>query len=366
MGNFNIRTFLKQAVKTGASDVHLHVGERPVLRKDGKMVKIDMPYLDDEDMERSIITLLPTFDFNDIKKNMDLDFSFELPGVSRFRVNLSRQLGRFALVLRLISYNIRQVSELNLPTVIQSFADFNNGIVLVTGPTGSGKSTTLASIIEHINMKYPKHIITVEDPIEYLFSNKLSIISQRQVEIDTSSFNDGIKYALRQDPDVILIGEIRDRNTATAALKAAETGHLVLASLHTNDAIQTINRIINMFEPQDRDLIREQIANTIRGVVAQKLVKLSKGDGRRPIVEIMVSTPTIKDYIIKNKLEDIYSIMKSGIDEMTTMNASLFKLYQDGLISQDAAMEASDNKNEFNQMLRGVFSGTGSGANYYE
>ncbi len=366
MGNFNIRTFLKQAVKTGASDVHLHVGERPVLRKDGKMVKIDMPYLDDEDMERAIVTLLPAFDFNDIKKNMDLDFSFELPGVSRFRVNLSKQLGRFALVLRLISYNIRQVTELNLPTVIQSFADLNNGIVLVTGPTGSGKSTTLASIIEHINMKYPKHIITVEDPIEYLFSNKLSIISQRQVEIDTMSFNDGIKYALRQDPDVILIGEIRDRETATAALKAAETGHLVLASLHTNDAIQTINRIINMFEPQDRDLIREQVANTIRGVVAQKLVKTSKGEGRRPIVEIMVSTPTIKDYIIKNKLEDIYSIMKSGIDEMTTMNASLFKLYQEGAISQDAAMEASDNKNEFNQMLRGVFSGTGSGATYYE
>ena len=301
-----------------------------------------------------------------IWNEQSLPCSFVLPGVSRFRVNLSKQLGRFALVLRLISYNIRQVTELNLPTVIQSFADLNNGIVLVTGPTGSGKSTTLASIIEHINMKYPKHIITVEDPIEYLFSNKLSIISQRQVEIDTMSFNDGIKYALRQDPDVILIGEIRDRETATAALKAAETGHLVLASLHTNDAIQTINRIINMFEPQDRDLIREQVANTIRGVVAQKLVQTSKGEGRRPIVEIMVSTPTIKDYIIKNKLEDIYSIMKSGIDEMTTMNASLFKLYQEGDISQDAAMEASDNKNEFNQMLRGVFSGTGSGATYYE
>ena len=363
VGNFNIRTFLKQAVKTGASDVHLHVGERPVLRKDGKMVKIDMDFLDDEDLERSIMTLLPSYDINDIKKNMDLDFSYELPAVSRFRVNLSRQLGHFALTLRLISFNIRQVTELNLPSVIQNFADLNNGIVLVTGPTGSGKSTTLASI----NVKYPKHIITVEDPIEYMFSNKLSIISQRQVEIDTSSFNDGIKYALRQDPDVILIGEIRDRDTANAALKAAETGHLVLASLHTNDATQTINRIINMFDPQDRDLIRDQLANTIRGIIAQKLVKVAHGSGRRPIVEIMISTPTIKDYIIKNKLDEIYDIMRTGSDDMVTMNASLFNLLREGVITQEYALEASDNKNEFNQMLRGVFRGTeNQGNNYYE
>ncbi len=366
MGTFNAKTFLKQAVKTGASDIHLHVGERPVLRKDGKMVKIDMDFLDDEDMERTIMTLLPSHSMAEIKKKMDLDFSYELPAISRFRVNLSRQLGHFALVLRVISFNIRQVSELNLPTVIQNFADLNNGIVLVTGPTGSGKSTTLASIIEHINIKYPKHIITVEDPIEYMFSNKLSIISQRQVEIDTMSFNDGIKYALRQDPDVILIGEIRDRETAIAALKAAETGHLVLASLHTNDAIQTINRVINMFEPQDRDLIRNQLANTVRGIVAQKLVKIAKGAGRRPIVEIMVSTPTIKDYIIKDQLEEIYSIMKSGIDEMVTMNASLFALVKEGVITQEEALEVSDNKNEFNQMLRGVFSGTNNqGSGYY-
>ena len=366
MGTFNIRTFLKQAVKTGASDVHLHVGERPVLRKDGKMVKVDMPHLDDEDMDRAIMTMLPTYNLEDIKKNMDLDFSYELPAISRFRVNMSRQLGHFALTLRLISYVIRQVSELNLPPVIRSFADLNNGIVLVTGPTGSGKSTTLASIIEHINMKYPKHIITVEDPIEYMFSNKLSVISQRQVEIDTASFNDGIKYALRQDPDVILIGEIRDRDTATAALKAAETGHLVLASLHTNDAIQTINRIINMFDPQDRDLIRDQIANTIRGIVAQKLVKVANGAGRRPVVEIMVSTPTIKDYIVKNKLEDIYEIMRSGIDGMLTMNASIYNLFKENIITQEYALESSDNKNELSQMMRGVMGSTGSkDTNFY-
>ena len=171
---------------------------------------------------------------------------------------------------------------------------------------------------------------------------------------------------MRQDPDVILIGEIRDRETAVAALKAAETGHLVLASLHTNDAIQTINRVINMFEPQDRDLIRNQLANTVRGIVAQKLVKIAKGAGRRPIVEIMVSTPTIKDYIIKDQLEEIYSIMKSGIDEMVTMNASLFALVKEGVITQEEALEVSDNKNEFNQMLRGVFSGTNNqGSGYY-
>ena len=365
MGTFNIDTFLKQAVKTGASDIHLHVGERPVLRKDGKMVKIDMPFLDDEDMERAISTILPTHSMSEIKKKMDLDFAYHIEGVSRFRVNLSRQLGHFALVFRVISFNIRQVSELNLPSVIQNFADLNNGIVLVTGPTGSGKSTTLASIIEHINMKYPKHIITVEDPIEYMFSNKLSIISQRQVDVDTTSFNDGVKYALRQDPDVILIGEIRDRETATAALKAAETGHLVLASLHTNDAVQTINRIINMFEPQDRDLIRDQVANTIRGIVAQKLVKLAHGAGRRPIVELMIATSTIKDYIVKNQLEEIYSIMRSGIDNMTTMNASLFQLVRERIITQEEAFEVTDNKNELSQMVRGVFRGTENQGNRY-
>lgn len=358
MGNFNCKGFLTQAVKLGASDIHLHVGERPVLRKDGKMVKIDMPFLDDEDMEKAISMLLPSHTMEKIKEKTDLDFSYELSGISRFRVNLSRQLGHFALVLRVISFDIRQVSELNLPRVIQKFADYNNGLILVTGPTGSGKSTTLASLIEHINIKYAKHIISVEDPIEYMFSNKLSIISQRQVELDTPSFYSGVKYALRQDPDVILIGEIRDVETAQAALKAAETGHLVLSSLHTNDAAQTINRIINLFDTQDRDLVRDQLANSLRGVIAQKLVKVAEGSGRRPIVEVMISTPTVKDYILKNNLDEIYNLMRTGSEGMVTMNASLFKLVKEGFVSSDVAMEFSDNKNEFSQMLRGVMATT--------
>ena len=318
-----------------------------------------MPKLSEDDISIAYDILLPSPFKGKVNSVFDLDFAYEIKGVSRFRVNLSRQLGRSALVIRTIPYEIKKVADLMLPESIEQFATLNNGLVLITGPTGSGKSTTIASLIDYININYPKHIVSVEDPVEFIFTNKKSIISQRQILIDTPSFPDGVKYALRQDPDVIFIGEIRDKETVVAALKAAETGHLVFATIHTNDAVQTVNRIVNMFEPSDRDFVRSQLASILRGTISQKLVPLSNGSGRRPACEVLVVTPTVKDFIAKDKLEDIYELVKKGsFNNMITMNASLYKLYEQELISEEVAVSYSDNKIELQQMLRGVYHGT--------
>lgn len=359
VAKFDIDEFLAKSISIGASDVHLRAEERPIIRKDGKIVKVDMPKLTEEDIASIISTILPKTVKTRANSAFDLDFSYEIKGLSRFRVNLSRQIVGSALVIRNIPYLVKSIEELNLPVSMEQFARLNNGLVLVTGPTGSGKSTTLASLIDYININYPKHIITIEDPIEFIFSNKKSIVSQRQVEIDTPSFPEGIKFALRQDPDVILIGEIRDKETVVSALKASETGHLVFATLHTNDAIQTINRIVNMFEPSDREHIRAQLASTLRGTVSQKLVNNKLGAGRRPACEILVCTPTVKDFIIKDELDNVYDMVKKGsFNDMLTMNMSLFKLVEKELITQEEALDKSDNKNELLQIFKGVYHGT--------
>lgn len=365
MEKFDINNFLRKAVSIGASDVHLRAEERPIVRKDGKIIKIDMPHLTEDDLADALNILVPKTVKTRAQSAFDLDFAYEIKGISRFRINLSRQLGRSAIVIRTIPYTIKKFEELNLPISIEQFAHLNNGIVLITGPTGSGKSTTLASIIDYININYPKHIITIEDPIEFIFTSKKSIISQRQVEVDTPSFPDGVKYALRQDPDVILIGEIRDRETIMSALKASETGHLVFATLHTNDAIQTVNRIVNMFDPQDRHYIRSQLANTLRGTISQKLVNLKDSEGRHPVCEILVSTPTVKDFLLKDQLEQVYDLVKKGsFNDMLTMNMSLFRLFQRGIITKEEALEKSDSKNELLQMLKGVYQGTAEQKGY--
>lgn len=356
---FDINAFLRKAVEEGASDVHLRIDEVPVVRKDGKIVKTNYPLIKEKDISHVLNVVLPKYLRTKVQAAFDLDFSYEIKGVSRFRINMARQLGNTSLVFRIIPYEIPTFEQLKLPPAINTFARFHSGIVLVTGPTGSGKSTTIASLIDLINRNERKHIITIEDPIEFIYSNKNCIITQRQVEIDTLSFPDGVKYALRQDPDVILIGEIRDIETLTSAMKAAETGHLVIASLHTNDAIQTVNRIVGMYDPKDRDNVRKQLAETLRGCVAQKLIPLKSGHGRIPACEIMVVTPTIKDFIIKDELEQIYDLVKKGsYNDMITMNMSLLQLIKEDLISKEVAVEVSDNKVEIEQMLRGAYHGT--------
>ena len=357
---FYIEDFLRQAVSVGASDAHISEGERPAIRVSGQIMRINLPPLTAEDMEFVIKTVSPSHLKDRITRFFDIDFSYEIPGCSRFRVNMSRQLGKTSMVIRAIPYYIKSFTDLGLPESLQEFATFNNGLILVTGPTGSGKSTTIASLIDYINATTAKHIITIEDPVEFIFSNKKSIVSQRQLLIDTPSFADGIKYALRQDPDVIFIGEIRDRETVEAALKAAETGHLVVSTIHTNDSVQTVGRIINLFKPEERHFVRTQIAATLRGTIAQKLIPTADGSSRVPAAEILVVTPTVKDFINKDELDQVYELVKKGsFNNMTTMNMSIFKLYTDGIISQEVALAYSDNRNELEQMMRGIYYGTG-------
>lgn len=361
---FNIVSFLKSAVATGASDEHIKVDEPPYIRMNGFIKKTNLPPVSKEDLDRAILEIAPTSIRDSILTNCDIDFMYEIKGCSRFRVNYNRQMGNPALVLRNIPYGIPSLNELELPEVLNDIIKYTNGIILVTGPTGSGKSTTLASLINEICKNDSKHIVTIEDPVEYVFSSSKSVISQRQVGIDTESFSDGIKYALRQDPDVIFIGEIRDRETMAAALKASETGHLVLSTLHTNDAVQTINRIINLFDESNRDLARRQLAETLRATIAQKLVYSEKNQKRYPACEIMVVTPTIKDYINKDNTEEIYNLMaENSIDDMISMNASLAGLVANELVSEEEALDASNDKNELEKLFRGVYQGTRS---YYE
>ncbi|MBR2526048.1 PilT/PilU family type 4a pilus ATPase [bacterium] len=363
--SFNLDSFLEKAVKTDSSDIHLKVGERPMLRRDGLILKVEMPALTRADMEQIVNNTVPDFVKNKLAEATDLDYSYNIPGIARFRVNLSRSLNEYSLVFRIIPYAISNFEKLHLPVAMQQFADYNNGIVLVTGPTGSGKSTTLASFIDYINSTYQKHIITVEDPVEFVFTDKKCKITQRQVGIDTTTFAAGIKYALRQDPDVILVGEIRDIETLDSALKAAETGHLVFSTLHTNDAVQTIYRIINMYNPEDRETVRRQLAQTLRGTIAQKLVKKAVGKGRYPACEMLVVTPTVKDFILKDEIDSIYDAIKNGsYNDMFSMNASLHKLVEIGAITKETALEASDDKNELEQFFRGVYRGTKNGDLY--
>lgn len=362
--SFNIIQFLKSAVATGASDEHLKVGYPPFIRKNGFIKKTNLAPLTKEDLDRAIKVIAPSTLKEDILNLCDLDFMYEIKGCSRFRINYNRQLGSAGLVIRNISYNIPELKELSLPEILNSIIESQNGIILVTGPTGSGKSTTIASLINEINKKSSKHIVTIEDPIEYVFGCRKSIVSQRQVGVDTNTFSDGIKYALRQDPDVIFIGEIRDKETMEAALKASETGHLVLSTLHTNDAVQTINRIVNMFEESNRYLIRKQLAETLRATIAQKLVYSEKENKRFPACEIMVVTSTIKDYITKDNTEEIYELLSDNtIDDMISMNASLAVLTEKGLISEQEALENSNDESELEKIFRGVYQGTKA---YYE
>lgn len=352
---FNMINFLKQAIPLKASDIHIRVGDHPAMRIAGKMTKFNLPPLTPEDAKNACLAIMPEKFKKDIDELMDLDFAFELPGLSRFRVNINHVLNGLAIVIRLIPCKIFPLEDLNLPASVTQFTTFNNGLILVTGATGSGKSTTISSMINHINLTEYKHIVTIEDPVEFVYKNEKSIVTQRQVGIDTPTFMSGIKYSLRQDPDVVFIGEIRDTETITAALNAAETGHLVFATIHTNGAVQTINRVINMFEATSRDFVRLQLAKVLRGTISQKLIPLADGKGRAAACEVLSVTSAVQDYIERNKLEEIYELMQGGsYSGMNTMNMAIFDLYEQGKITTEIAEEHSDNVNELRQMFRGV------------
>lgn len=356
---FDFENFLEQIVQMDVSDIHLRVNEAPVVRKNGQIIKTNIAPLDKSTIEEIVLDILPKNLKNDIEEIKDCDFLYELTGVSRFRVNYARNLQNPMLVMRVIPYKVPSFDEMKIPKVLQRVCEQNNGIILVTGPTGSGKSTTLTAMLDYINENFSKHVITLEDPIEFLHENKKSIFSQREVGIDTQDFPQGIKHSLRQDPDIILIGEIRDKQTAQQALSAAETGHLVFSTLHTSDAVQTVNRIVNLFEPHERIQVREQLSQVLRATIAQKLLLKKDNSGRVPAFEILITTPTIKDYIAKDELEEIYDLIKEGkYADMITLNMYLANLVKEKIITKDAALEASENKNELMQMFKGTYHST--------
>lgn len=357
----DLDTFLRMAVAQGVSDIHLRVGSPPVMRKDGDMIQTKMPPLTELALQQFAKSIIPEKILPRLKNKTDFDFSFMLDSMCRFRVNLFYEMGRLGLVMRLITLKIPTLDELGHPSVLARFADLHKGLVLVTGPTGSGKSTTLAALLNTINRTQHKHIVTLEDPVEYMYQSNLSVVTQRQLGLDTDSFPNGIKYALRQDPDVILIGEMRDRETMMAALHAAETGHLVFSTLHTTDSVQTINRIINAFEPYERDPIRNQLAGVLQGTVSQRLVKKAEGKGRLAVAEIMVVSPAIRDYILRDEMGEIYQLLNNAeFEGARSLNNSLYWAYRNNLITAEDALATSENPTELQQMLRGAFHGTGS------
>ena len=331
---------LKMMVERGGSDLHITTGSSPRLRIDGKLVPIDHPTLSPADTKALCYSVLTDAQKHRFEENNELDLSFAIKGVSRFRANIFMQRGAVAGAFRLIPFEIRTFKDLGLPEIMNEIVKKSSGLVLVTGPTGCGKSTTLAAILDRINSEKSAHIITVEDPIEYLHHHKKCLVNQREVTTDTKSFRDALRYILRQDPDVVLIGEMRDLETIEAALTVSETGHLTLATLHTNSAAQTINRIIDVFPPNQQEQIRAQLSMVLEGILAQQLIPKRSGQGRTLAFELLIPNPAIRNLIREDKVHQIYSMMQTGQSKfgMQTMNQSLFELYTKGLISYDDAI----------------------------
>lgn len=334
---------LKLMVERGASDLHITTGSPPRLRIDGKLVPIDYPVLTPSDTKALCYSVLTDAQKHRFEENNELDLSFAIKGVSRFRANIFMQRGAVAGAFRLIPFEIKSFKELGLPEILNEIVKKSSGLVLVTGPTGCGKSTTLAAMVDRINQERSAHIITIEDPIEYLHLHKKCLINQREVTTDTKSFKDALRYILRQDPDVVLIGEMRDLETIETALTVSETGHLTLATLHTNSAAQTINRIIDVFPPHQQEQIRAQLSMVLEGILAQQLLPKKSGQGRVLALELLIPNPAIRNLIREDKVHQIYSMMQTGQARfgMQTMNQSLFELYTKGLISYDDAVGRS-------------------------
>jgi twitching motility protein PilT len=350
---------LRKMVMERASDLFIKVGSPPSVRVDGKIYFFESDDLTPQD-SIDIYEQIEDSKREGFKGSSEIDTAYELPGVGRFRVNIFRQRGYIGMVFRHVESQIPTFEELNLP--IQQFTKLSSlmrGLVLVTGVTGCGKSTTLASMINYINTNLNKHIISIEDPIEFVFKDKKSLIDQREISIDTENFKIALKHVVRQSPDVILIGEMRDKETMEAAIAAAETGHLVLSTLHTVNAQQTVERIINFFPPHQHALIRLQLSLILEGVVSQRLIVRKKGKGRVPAVEIMIKSPTVKEVLMEGRTHELYKALKEGeYYGNQTFNQSLKKLYQDDHITLDEAMTASDNPDEFKLDLKGISKGT--------
>jgi twitching motility protein PilT len=360
--SLNIDAILKIAQKIGASDTHLKVGRPPCYRIDGKIKQIkDIPPLSNEDLESIVKTILKTEDkFNELleKKNVDPAYSSE---AGRYRVNIFYQRGTYSIVLRTIPTTIPNIEDINLPEVIKEISLEERGLILVTGITGSGKSTTLASMINYINENKNAHILTIEDPIEFVHEDKKCIVNQREIGQDATTFADALRAALRQDPDIILVGEMRDLETIETALHAAETGHLVMSTLHTLDAKETINRIISQYPPHHQEQVRIQLSEVLKAVISQRLLPKKEGKGRVPAIEILRTSARVKECIkVKEKTPELTDAMIQGhiTVGMQTFDQSLLGLFKKGIISYEEAVKNANNPNDFALMVQGIGGGS--------
>jgi twitching motility protein PilT len=351
--SFNLRTLLEEMIERGASDLHITAGEHPKLRVDGALMNANHgEILNPKDTLQLTYSILTENQKKRFETEDELDFSFGIQNLSRFRANAFKQRGCVALAIRQIPFKIQGFDELKLPAVVGKLAERPRGLVLVTGPTGSGKSTTLAAMVDKINKERRGHILTIEDPIEFIHRHQGCMVNQREVGADTKSFSAALKYALRQDPDVILVGELRDLETIQAALTIAETGHLCLATLHTNSAAESINRIIDVFPSHQQSQVRAQLAFVLEGVVTQTLLPRARGKGRVCVAEVMICTPAIRANIRDDKVHQIYSTMQAGKKHgMQTMNDALYQLYMQREVALEDAVKATSDPSEFLRMV---------------
>ena len=344
---WQFKNLLETAVEQKASDLHFSVGLPPVLRLHGELIPLEGSPLSQADTENLSKQIMDEKQGKDFLDKGEIDLAYSASGLARFRVNIYRQRGSISIAMRVINTEIPTLGALSLPDVVERFAGYHKGLLLVTGPTGSGKSTTQASLIDLINQQRNCHIITLEDPIEYLHQNKNCMINQREIGQDSEKFDTALRAALRQDPDVILVGEMRDLETISTAITAAETGHLVMATLHTVDAVQTIDRVIDVFPPHQQQQVRVQLANTLIGVIAQRLLRRKGGRGRVPAVEILVSNPAVRNLIREGKIHQIYSVIQTGGRQgMQLMDSYLEELYRRGEIDRQSALDNATDSEE--------------------
>jgi len=351
--DIGIPELLEQTIARDASDLHLTTGSHPIVRVNGALTRMEeYPTLMPEQLQRMVFSILTQKQRERLEQDLELDVSYSLPGRGRFRVNVYFQRDAIGAAFRMIPFEIKSIDELQLPRQVEDFARLPRGLVLVTGPTGSGKSTTLASLVDVVNTEKELHIMTVEDPIEFLHRHKRCMVNQREVGHDTHSFSEALKHVLRQDPDVILVGEMRDLETISTALTAAETGHLVFATLHTQDAPQTIDRIIDVFPPFQQQQVRVQLASSLQGVVTQTLLPRADKRGRVPSTEVLVVTPAVRNLIREAKIHQVYTTMQAGGKfGMQTMDQNLVDLVRKGLITYETASNNCHSIEELNRML---------------
>ncbi len=360
----NIDDILKAAVRVGASDIHVGTGRHPIFRVEGKLMPVkNAPKLTVDDVKSMAYSMMNPAQREKFENLFEMDLAYSISGLSRFRVNIFQQRGSLSIAIRSIPFNILNFQSLHLPPVMEKIAGEERGLVIVTGTTGSGKSTTLAALVDYINKNRARHIITVEDPLEYMHEDQMSYINQREVGIDTMAFANAMRAALREDPDVILVGELRDLETMEICLSAAETGHLVLTTLHTLDAMESINRMLTVFPPHQHNQVRYQLAQVLKAIISQRLVPTADGKARVPAVEVLIATERIKDLISDpTKTWEIRQAIQEGSLHygMQTFDQCLYNLYKGNLITYDEAMRQATNRNDLAMRIEGITSGSSS------